>query len=991
MILSLVLAATLDLRLELVRESLTGTHCRYREYVNGIPNESYVMRPCATGSAPPPAQVPRYARDDKGRIRRREIIEESPFRPFAYDYDATTGALIRRIPLFFDAKPARVFDPNPVAALNDPTLQDQDDRLTAVPVSAYKDVELQDVAASGPLRGPYVALVDRQAPNIPPPDSAGSLVYGRDESGFEDVSAYFHIDRTQRQLQAYGYTGSRAIAPYAVETDAHAGNGLDNSFFLPSASQPGIGTLFFGEGGTDDAEDADLVVHEYGHALLEWISPGTFAGTFASQARAFSEGFGDYLSFSSHYAQRTASGRDPFCFADWDTRCWTDSPSEQCAYPPGSDCLRRLDSPRTMADYETTESSGVEHRNGQIFSSALREIFLVHGKQITDTILIESTFGAPPLPSFAVMARRILDADQLLYGGAHATAICSAMVSRGILGSGDCGITPRGEWTHFQSGDRGIAIPEADPAGIVSRLTITDAREIERLFVRVDIEHPSRGDLRIELIAPDGTIVLLQQIAAERASDVHVTFGIDATTAQSLDVFRGRSAAGVWQLRVADLRFRDVGRLLSWGLVIQFAGDAPLAERPRHARAQMIPAIGHRYGQFDTFFASDLRIANVRSTTETATLIFTRDGEDGRANFSAVKVAIDAGRTMVFDDVLQSVYHTSGSGTLEILGDVVAWSRTYFAPESGGTLGDSVPPNVASTVRNNEGLFLTAYLEAGSRTNVSVTETAGLPGTIAIVGHSQTITLPIAPFSRVQVPLLLPRFVSVTGGDARVAAVLSQIDNKSGDATIVPAVQPGSHSQTLIAPATDMGDWHSQVWLSSASGTWTTTLAFLDAVRGDVVAAPILGSEVGVVAYDRALPTIFLRSNTFGAFLGAFEPRALPWARIKNGDTAQYTPFVRPEGPMEQHLVFVENNAAYRTNIGILSAGNATAEVIVYDGAGVEIDRQTLSTPRGLARTAVRPPVTGGRAVVRFLAGTGRALASLIDNVTGDAALILGQ
>ena len=41
MLLSIALAAALDLRLELVRESLTGTHCRYREYVNGIPTDNY--------------------------------------------------------------------------------------------------------------------------------------------------------------------------------------------------------------------------------------------------------------------------------------------------------------------------------------------------------------------------------------------------------------------------------------------------------------------------------------------------------------------------------------------------------------------------------------------------------------------------------------------------------------------------------------------------------------------------------------------------------------------------------------------------------------------------------------------------------------------------------------------------------------------------------------------------------------------------------------
>ena len=55
---------------------------------------------------------------------------------------------------------------------------------------------------------------------------------------------------------------------------------------------------------------------------------------------------------------------------DWDARCWQDAPSESCGYAEGTDCLRRLDSTKTMADYDTSESSGVEHRNGSIWSSA---------------------------------------------------------------------------------------------------------------------------------------------------------------------------------------------------------------------------------------------------------------------------------------------------------------------------------------------------------------------------------------------------------------------------------------------------------------------------------------------------------------------------------------------------------------------------------------------------------------------------------------------
>ncbi|HJQ40657.1 MAG TPA: proprotein convertase P-domain-containing protein [Thermoanaerobaculia bacterium] len=968
MLLSLAFAAALDLRLELARESLTGTHCRYREYVQGIPTENYVTAPCgAAGSQP--ADVFRQAESLPlhwvgDRIARRVIRDH-----FAEDHDAESGELLRRIPFFFRAN---VFDPNPVVTLNDPTLQDRNDSASAVPDAAYRTVELQD------LNSPYVKLVDIQPPSIAPP--TGSLVFNRQDDGFEDVNAFFHIDATQRYLQSIGYRGRRAIAPYAIETDAHAQNGFDSSLFIPDAFHPGRGTLFFGTGGTDDAEDADLVVHEYAHALHEWIAPGSFTGTFTSQARAFGEAFGDYWAFSNHYAQRVQSGRDPFCFADWDARCWLDDASELCAYPPNSDCLRRLDSPKTMRDYDTVEAAGVEHRNGAIMSSALRELFLALGKPVTDTIVIESFFGAPSLPSFAVMAQRIINADQLLYGGSHQTTICSVMMARQILTIDQCAMRPRGEWTQFPSGERAIPIPDADQTGIVSLLTITDPRTIENAWVRVDITHPSRGDLRIDLIAPDGTTFSLQQNSADRARDIHFTYSVN---------LRGRSAAGVWTLRVADVIFLDAGTLQSWDLVIQFAGDAPSSERPRAARTQMIPVVAHRFGDNDTFFASDLRVANPSNAQQTATLIFTRDGEDGRANFSAVNVVLAPGETAAYDDVVDRVFHTSGSGSLEILGDVLAMSRTYVPVLSGGTLGQTIPPNL-DTITQGDAQLMIPYFQVGPfRMRLGFVETAGVAGTVAFTISLERFFVDLPPYGHVQLPTVVrPNNIQVLTPGTRVAAYLSHVDNATGDAMFIPAVRPSGG--TRIAPVVDTtgvnaSSWRSDLWVETP--TASTAVLFVDALAGDVVTRtlPPIAFRQGV------LPQTFGRSNTFGMLVASFFAGGAASTRIVNNGTSEYAPFRDPAGAAQQHLLFIESTDAFRTNIGLIANEAALAEVTVYDSEGRVVDQRLLFTPRGLAQTAVTPRVVNGRALVRFLSGTGRAYASTIDNATGDSALTFGQ
>jgi len=954
----MLLAAALVL--ELARESLTGTHCRYREYVDGIPTDTYVTMKCG-GNQAIAFRSAGNLRWSHNRLIRREIVDH-----YQHDYDASTGALISRTPLFFHAKPARVFDPNPVVTLNDPNLQDLNDASAHIPAGAYSDVQLPDEA----LHGPHVTIVDRQPRFVAPAE--GALVFDRTADGFEDVNAYFHIDRTQRHVQALGYVNARAIAPYAIEVDAHAASGEDNSFFIPSSAQPGRGTLFYGEGGTDDAEDADLVVHEYTHALMEWISPGTWGGSFASESRAIAEAVSDYLAFSAHYDARRKSGRDPFCFADWDARCWLDASSERCSYAPGTDCLRRLDSPRTMADYNRGDSSGVEHLNSAILSSALRELRVQLDRRTVDTLVLESLYGAPPRPTFESMARRLIEVDRILYNGAHAAPICTAMRARGIVAG--CDVMPRDELTHFQSAQHGLAIPDNDANGIATTLRISDTRAIENVYVRVDAAHPANGDLRLELVAPDGTRVLLQSTSTSIAPDIHATYGLTATSAQPLDILRGRSANGVWTLLVSDRSFRDAGTLLSWGLDIQFAGEEPRTIRPREERAQMIPVVAHLYGE-SGLFASDVRIANPHAATRNATLVFTPSGENGLERFAAVQLVLDAGQTLAFDDVVSSVFHSGGSGSLEVLGDVVAMSRTYLRTGN-GTLGQDVPPNLETTSASGSPLFVAPLAEGGARYNLGLTEIAGARG-IARIGDR---TVPIEPFSHVQFPVspaLLA--VRVLSGDARVVAYLSQIAND--DAMFIPA-QRIETARVRMAPVitaqiSDPPEWRSDLWLA----TGTPMRVRVDAIEGGSVEAEAPGVYLDVLA------RLFHRTVTVAALRVFLPEGAFGATRIAHGDTTQFVPLL-DDGPAEQHVLFLTRAAESRVNVGIVADQAAAAEVLVYDAAGVQLERAFLSTSGGFVQ---RPVAPGARAVVRFLFGKGRAYASVIDVRAGDATFVAGQ
>ena len=140
-------------------------------------------------------------------------------------------------------------------------------------------------------------------------------------------------------------------------------------------------------------------------------------------------------------------------------------------------------------------------------------------------------------------------------------------------------------------------------------------------------------------------------------------------------------------------------------------------------------------------------------------------------------------------------------------------------------------------------------------------------------------------------------------------------------------------------------------------------------------------------AYEDVLARLFHRTVTVAALCTSLPANVYGSSRIVHGTTTQAVPLLtETSGP--QHLLFIENDDVHRTNIGIVSESGGSAEVLVYDAAGTEVERSRLSTSGGVAQAALRSRLTNGRAVVRFDTGTGSAYASVIDRGTGDATLI---
>jgi zinc metalloprotease ZmpB len=307
---------------------------------------------------------------------------------------------------------ASVFVSNPVEDLGDQSLLDQKDSAAAVPAAAYHTVTLTDLDGSGFLRGRWAEIIGETG--NPAYSPTNTFFYNRSQDEFEQVMAYFWITESQKYIQSLGFGSTRR--PVNMEPQRLRINqwGVDNSFATTHKDE-----IRLGKGGVDDAEDGEVINHEYGHAI-HFSQNFAFASV---EAGAISEGFGDYWAVTVTQVVRQRLGlpplSDPACVADWDATSYDPTPPH---------CLRRVDSnlhyPENLV--------GQVHADGRIWSRALWDIRNRLGNVRADTVILEGQFNFDGT-TMTQLATRTVAAAQSIYGTAVATTVRAQFVARGIL------------------------------------------------------------------------------------------------------------------------------------------------------------------------------------------------------------------------------------------------------------------------------------------------------------------------------------------------------------------------------------------------------------------------------------------------------------------------------------------------------------------------------------------------------------------------------
>ena len=169
--------------------------------------------------------------------------------------------------------------------------------------------------------------------------------------------------------------------------------GADNSFSWDKKD-----LIRFGKGGVDDAEDAEVILHEYGHAIHDAQVAGF--GSARRRARSARASATTGPSRSPNVSRRRPT---PPCVADWDAVSYTSTVPH---------CLRRID---TNLHYPE-DLDGRVHHDGQIWSRALWDIRQRARARKADTLILEAQFDFAPDTTMPDAAAATVAAALELYG-----------------------------------------------------------------------------------------------------------------------------------------------------------------------------------------------------------------------------------------------------------------------------------------------------------------------------------------------------------------------------------------------------------------------------------------------------------------------------------------------------------------------------------------------------------------------------------------------
>ncbi|MEM6869185.1 MAG: proprotein convertase P-domain-containing protein, partial [Cyanobacteria bacterium P01_C01_bin.121] len=111
-----------------------------------------------------------------------------------------------------------------------------------------------------------------------------------------------------------------------------------------------------------------------------------------------------------------------------------------------------------------------------------------------------------------------------------------------------------------------LSIPDDDPRGIFSTVTISQSGLLQDIKVFIHAEHEFLSDVSFSLISPQGQRILIQGRTLGRQTRLQRTYSFVSTPA--LRRLLNIEVTGRWQLQVIDHVPGSIGQLKRWELLL---------------------------------------------------------------------------------------------------------------------------------------------------------------------------------------------------------------------------------------------------------------------------------------------------------------------------------------------------------------------------------------------------------------------------------------
>ncbi|ROQ65917.1 Zn-dependent metalloprotease [Streptomyces sp. 840.1] len=363
-----------------------------------------------------------------------------------------------------------------------------------------------------------------------------------------------------------GRTGIRGDGVGAYSR-VHYGNNYVNAFWDDSCFCMTYGD---GSGNSSPLTALDVAAHEMTHGVTSNTAGLVYSGESGGLNEATSDIFATAVEFYSNTAADPGDyliGEKIDINGDGTPLRYQDKPSRDGASKDawysgiGNVDVHYSSGPANHFFYLLSEGSGAKTINGVSYNSPTSDGLPVTGIGRDKAALIwfkALTTKFSSNTNYASARTGTLAAAGELYGttSAEYKSVADAWAGINVGARPGGGTDPGG--TVFEN-TTATAIPDAGSA-VTSAVTVTGrtGNAPSTLKVGVDITHTYRGDLVIDLVAPDGTAYRLKNSSSSDSADnVQTTYTVNASS---------EVANGVWKLKVQDVYSGDTGKINSFKL-----------------------------------------------------------------------------------------------------------------------------------------------------------------------------------------------------------------------------------------------------------------------------------------------------------------------------------------------------------------------------------------------------------------------------------------